>query len=342
MPTPLKVRRILAVALTLAYPVLAHAASLLHSAPLTIASVAILAAAVLFPPAADGKRWAWAAVPLAALVIIGLARIDAAGLVLLLPPVLLNLFLAWLFGHTLARGSIPLIERLVLLLQPPGVAPEPGVIPYTRRLTQAWTVLFLLLAASSLVLAACATPGGLLESAGLSAPFTVRHETWSLFANVLNYGIVAAFFVLEYVYRRRRFPHRPYRNFAEFLRRAAAAGPALAASFGARPAAGPAATDGSFVVPADHPAFAGHFPGRPILPGVVLLERVIAEAERQAGAPQRVNGIPWVKFLAPLLPGDRASIRLRRERDSVRFEVLRGSERVAEGALRFGSGGADA
>ncbi len=96
MSTPPKVRRILAVALTLAYPILAHAASLLHSAPLTIASVAMLAGAMLFRPLADGKRWTWAAIPLAALAIAWLARIDAAGLVLLLPPVLLNLFLAWL------------------------------------------------------------------------------------------------------------------------------------------------------------------------------------------------------------------------------------------------------
>ncbi len=333
---PPQVRRILAVALTLAYPTLAHAASLLHSPALTVASVAVLAAAMLFPPLADGRRWTWAAIPLAAAAIAGLARIDAAGLVLFLPPVLLNLFLAWLFGHTLARGSVPLIERLVMLLQPPGVAPEPGVIPYTRRLTQAWTALFLLLAVSSLVLAACATPGGLLESAGIRAPFAVRHETWSLFANVLNYGIVAAFFVLEYAYRRRRFPHRPYRNFAEFLRRVAAAGPALATSFGARPDAGTAATDGGFAVPADHPAFAGHFPGRPILPGVVLLERVIAEAERQVGPAERVTGIPRVKFLAPLLPGDRAAIRLRRQGDLMRFEVSRGSERIAEGVLGVG------
>jgi len=332
--------RITAVALAISYPVLAHGASLLGSSALTIASVVVLAAAMLFRPAIEGRRWAWFALPLAALAIMGLWRLDAAALVLFLPPILLNGFLAWLFGHTLARSSTPLIERVVRLLQPPGLPFEPGVFAYARRLTLLWTALFLILGTTSLLLAAFATPGGLLESAGFRTPVAVRLETWSLVANVLNYGIVAAAFLAEFAYRRRRFPRRPYRNLFDFFRRMAAITPGLLATFG-RPAAqtGESPMEAGFTVPADHPAFAGHFPGRPVFPAVALLDIVVEAAGSLRGAPIAVAGLPRAKFLVPLMPGDRGIVRLELRTDRIDFVVSRGGERVAEGVLQLRGAG---
>ena len=43
--------------------------------------------------------------------------------------------------------------------------------------------------------------------------------------------------------------------------------------------------DQTWRVPADHPAFAGHFPGHPIVPGVVLLDRAVQMAQRLRGGP---------------------------------------------------------
>jgi 3-hydroxyacyl-[acyl-carrier-protein] dehydratase len=57
-----------------------------------------------------------------------------------------------------------------------------------------------------------------------------------------------------------------------------------------------------YTVPADHPSLPGHFPGRPILPGVVLLDAVF----RAAGVePARLLR---AKFTAPVGPGDEVEI----------------------------------
>src|SRR5437762_14136205 len=58
----------------------------------------------------------------------------------------------------------------------------------------------------------------------------------------------------------------------------------------------------SRVIPADHPSLAGHFPGAPIVPAVVVLEEVAAAlAEWRQGS--ELTGIPSVKFIAPIKPG---------------------------------------
>jgi hypothetical protein len=77
----------------------------------------------------------------------------------------------------------------------------------------------------NLTLALVASPDGVLLLMGIHPPVTVPVETWSLFANGLNYVIVGAFFCAEYLYRDYRFPEHRYRNVLDFLRRAAAVGP---------------------------------------------------------------------------------------------------------------------
>jgi 3-hydroxyacyl-[acyl-carrier-protein] dehydratase len=55
------------------------------------------------------------------------------------------------------------------------------------------------------------------------------------------------------------------------------------------------------VIRADHPTLPGHFPDAPLVPGVVILDEVIAAlAEWQENS--QVNGVRIVKFLAPLQP----------------------------------------
>ena len=87
----------------------------------------------------------------------------------------------------------------------------------------------------------------------------------------------------------------------------------------------------TLVVPVDHPAFAGHFPGAPILPGVVLLDRVVQLAP---GALAGVREIASAKFLSPVLPGEQLVISYRRTAGAgLRFDVTCGARKVASGAL---------
>ena len=59
----------------------------------------------------------------------------------------------------------------------------------------------------------------------------------------------------------------------------------------------------NFVVPPELPFFEGHFPGHPILPGVVALGWLLAAAERFAGRQIEATALLNVKFQVVILPG---------------------------------------
>lgn len=94
----------------------------------------------------------------------------------------------------------------------------------------------------------------------------------------------------------------------------------------------------------DHPAFAGHFPGNPVVPGVVLLDAAV-HAALQMSRPATANDlgpdtlgdscqISSAKFLSPVGPGETLTISLDTTvAGSVRFEISSGSRKVATGTL---------
>src|SRR5262245_4717863 len=95
-----------------------------------------------------------------------------------------------------------------------------------------------------------------------------------------------------------------------------------------------------FSVPPDHPALVGHFPGRPIVPGVVLLDRVLAEAERCLGRALTVRALPQAKFNATLLPGERAQLDLTLAGTTLRFTIRRSATVIAQGSFGVAEPGA--
>ena len=88
-------------------------------------------------------------------------------------------------------------------------------------------------------------------------------------------------------------------------------------------------------IAANHPSLPGHFPGQPIVPGVVLLDCVLQEAERWLQRPLRVLGLPNAKFTAPLLPEQSAELQLKLDADELRFTLSRDGAALAQGLFRI-------
>lgn len=84
---------------------------------------------------------------------------------------------------------------------------------------------------------------------------------------------------------------------------------------------------------AAHPALSGHFPGRPLVPGVVLLEQV-AMALR-SWRQQRMVRVLEAKFIAPLLPAQTAQVCLTGMVGDTRarFEIQRDGIVLARGVV---------
>lgn len=181
----------LGLGLFVTYPAVAH-----FGAPGT--ALALLSALVAYLLASAWIHHAlrWLVPPLVGAAVYWAA--PPASWLLYLPPVLINLALAWVFGRTLMRGRVPLISRFALMEQE---TLSPEVAAYTRTLTWVWTSLFIIAAAISLGLA-----------------LSGHHDAWSLFTNLINYLLVGALFLGEFVYRRLRFRSQQHHSPLQLLR----------------------------------------------------------------------------------------------------------------------------
>lgn len=85
----------------------------------------------------------------------------------------------------------------------------------------------------------------------------------------------------------------------------------------------------------DHPAFPGHFPGRPIVPGVVLLDAALKAIARGTGLDLAACHLEAVKFLYPVGPAQPLALEFEHAAGgSIRFAILNAERRVATGSVR--------
>jgi len=91
-------------------------------------------------------------------------------------------------------------------------------------------------------------------------------------------------------------------------------------------------------IAAEHPAYAGHFPGQPILPGVVLLDESLHALAAQLGRQDTGWQLKSVKFLSPVQPGEALSLRYTESPAAgVRFELWCGDSPGGERVVASGS-----
>ena len=185
--------------LACAWPLSLHYA-IIFAAPEWPARVtaAAMALGALIWAIADGRPAA--AIPAAGIVMLVGATVLYAPLILLFAPqVVINGALAVFFGASLRPGREPVISVFARLEQ--GGALPPDLACHARSVTWIWTLLLAAIATLALALAIWASL-----------------ETWSLFANVVDYALIAALFVGEYFYRRVRFRHYRHASLAALLR----------------------------------------------------------------------------------------------------------------------------
>ncbi len=89
-----------------------------------------------------------------------------------------------------------------------------------------------------------------------------------------------------------------------------------------------------WTVPRDHPVFAGHFPGAPIFPGVMLLDEALQRIAASTGIALDTCEISAVKFLSPARPGDALTLQHTiTPAGTIRFEITADARAIASGSI---------
>ncbi len=92
--------------------------------------------------------------------------------------------------------------------------------------------------------------------------------------------------------------------------------------------------------PGDHASLPGHFPGQPIAPGAVLLDRLALMARQVPPLADAGLRLEQVKFLQPCRPGDRLAFTFEaRDAGGFSFRIERDEMVLVQGLVSPGRQG---
>ncbi len=180
-----------------AYPLVAYITLLLKQ-PLFLIGYLILILLLVSIEKCRSQRWYTGGALLAVIaLILYLIQQTYIQYLIFLPPILILFSLFILFSQSLTAGKIPLISLYAKLL---GNKLDEAHLRYNRSLTIIWAGFFLLMATTSILLAVFSST-----------------DTWSLFTHVISYVLIASFFIIEFMYRKRHFSGEIEGGFFQFI-----------------------------------------------------------------------------------------------------------------------------
>lgn len=98
----------------------------------------------------------------------------------------------------------------------------------------------------------------------------------------------------------------------------------------------PTSTEITVTIGSDHPSLSGHFPGKPVVPGVVILSEVLDAIRQDEGTSIALLEAQSVKFHSPLQPNVPLTITLDPRQEQERtFSCKVGSTLVSSGQIRY-------
>lgn len=186
------------IALIAAYPALVHASVIFAMPSLQVVSIIFFLLGVFWAPLLRGRLMSWLLFSTLTTLVLILGYLKLTLYLLYLTPIVIPLALLIFFGRTLFAGRTPLITAISEAARGPTT---PAMQKYTRLLTQLWCAIFFILILWSFIL-----------------PWLQNPKLWSWFTNVINYGFVSAFFVIEFLVRKKLFPEHNHPSFIEYIR----------------------------------------------------------------------------------------------------------------------------